>query len=496
MVDSVLAGRVVDLGACDDPRSIDDAWWATWHEEDARRRQVRGEVFSDLVRGRYGEVPTGLLRLRGLYIAGDIDLDDADLPISLMFEESVIDVLRASRASLRGLGLFLCRAVALNAYGIHVQHGLWLTHNRFRGLVTLSEAHVGEVLELQGARLDGGQDPTQAGSHIALQADGVLVGSVLGLRDGFFVGDVSLAYAEARMIHLQAATILDRPDGSARLDLTGIKAHEVILNDTAIDGTIDLGRATIDGALHWGPRPTGRSRHHAWHMRALLTQARVGALNDRPGSWPRSSRIDLNGLRYDDLGRGVRLSDRLAILPVRSFFHTQPYEQLASLLHSQGQEADARRVLKKRERERTRARRRDGGHAMGLGQRVWRRFFGLTLGYGYQPWRAALLLVAAWLAAALLFGLAADGGAMVPTEADVEVTAKNCDAGYPCFDSWLYASDVVVPIIKVGQEDAWRIDASSPYGDALAWAFWTVRVLGWAAATLAIASLTGLVRSR
>jgi hypothetical protein len=54
--------------------------------------------------------------------------------------------------------------------------------------------------------------------------------------------------------------------------------------------------------------------------------------------------------------------------------------------------------------------------------------------------------------------------------------------------------DTVVPLIHLGQAEAWRLDASVPWGWAYRAGAWTATGLGWAFTTLAALGFTGLVR--
>jgi hypothetical protein len=131
---------------------------------------------------------------------------------------------------------------------------------------------------------------------------------------------------------------------------------------------------------------------------------------------------------------------------------------------------------------------------MTAGQWLWHKLFGITLGYGYQPWRAALLLGIVFFACATVFGQAAEDRAMIPRDSKATAMAATCTQDYPCFNRWMYAFDVTVPLISVGQDAAWRPDVSRQNGRRYQYMFWAGRFFGWIFATLAVASLAGLVR--
>jgi len=54
------------------------------------------------------------------------------------------------------------------------------------------------------------------------------------------------------------------------------------------------------------------------------------------------------------------------------------------------------------------------------------------------------------------------------------------------FNAPVYALDVLLPIISLGQEDSWRPQAGALY------VYWTLIILGWVLTSAFIAGLTGI----
>ena len=124
--------------------------------------------------------------------------------------------------------------------------------------------------------------------------------------------------------------------------------------------------------------------------------------------------------------------------------------------------------------------------------RLWRRPFGWLTGFGYRRWPAAVLLVLAVLAAGLVFGVAENDAAMVPSDPveDVGGHPATCGEAYPCFNSWVYGADVVLPIIDFGQDGSWR-----PVGSRWwVWSRWALIAAGWVLASVFVAAFTGLIQ--
>lgn len=115
--------------------------------------------------------------------------------------------------------------------------------------------------------------------------------------------------------------------------------------------------------------------------------------------------------------------------------------------------------------------------------RLRHRLLGLTLGYGYQTWRAVVGLAVVVLAAVALFlGLA--GGTV----------ARPADTACPAVDRIGLAIDTAVPLVQTGAGDRCDLATGTASGRVLAVAGWGITLLGWGFASLVVAGYTGLVR--
>ena len=99
-----------------------------------------------------------------------------------------------------------------------------------------------------------------------------------------------------------------------------------------------------------------------------------------------------------------------------------------------GSPAQARRVLYARERLR-----RDAKAPLG---RAWSLLQDLTVGYGYQPWRAALWLTLLLAAGSILFAAAAP--------------APLLHGATPHFNAVIYTLDLLLPVVDLGQKHAFN----------------------------------------
>ena len=224
----------------------------------------------------------------------------------------------------------------------------------------------------------------------------------------------------------------------------------------------------------------------------------------------------MDGFRYGRLLQGLGVTERLGWLAKNSStdFKPQPYQQLAAVYGDLGHRGDRAAVLYEMEKRiRADQRRRVGP----VGQAVSWAWQGVTwlIGHGYYPWRAAwtgalLIALTGWAMSCVWWA-----GDMTPTAAPVLVSAEwkalaaceDCRPGvdwaahdgpgrdYETFKPWLYAFDVVVPLINVGQEAAWGPSTSRSWLGR--WAHWglpLVKVMGWLITALAASAVTGAIR--
>ncbi|WP_163506027.1 hypothetical protein [Fodinicola acaciae] len=191
--------------------------------------------------------------------------------------------------------------------------------------------------------------------------------------------------------------------------------------------------------------------------------------------------VRLDGLVYT----GEPRANLLELLSTGTpFYAAQPYQQLASVYRAAGDDRMVRYVL----REQRKAQLRDR-ELMGRPERLWVRFTGLTLGYGYQPWRALIGLFAVIaLATALAFFIGDDGG-LVQLRTPPAATAVQCGA----IERIGVGLDIGAPLITTGASTRCG-PANTSRGTVLTIASWILRLLAWAFATLFVAGFTGAVR--
>jgi hypothetical protein len=191
--------------------------------------------------------------------------------------------------------------------------------------------------------------------------------------------------------------------------------------------------------------------------------------------------LSVNGLVYRGLPLGLGIDEWLRLLrdstPV---YAAQPYQHLAGAYRAAGHDREARRILMAQRRDQiSRA-------LTGRGERAWARFTGLVLGYGYQPWRALLGLIAVLLTGAVLAVVLGGTGL-------AQVRAGAAPAACPVIDRIAVGLELGTPLISTPAR--LRCEATNTgAGQALTITGWVLRLMAWAFATLFIAGFTGAVR--
>ena len=304
---------------------------------------------------------------------------------------------------------------------------------------------------------------------------------------------------------------------------------EVVLSGTRVEGSLHLDktvlsnstghalngqRMRIDQALVWKDVEVRDGK-------VSLNGAHVGELDDHPDDWPAAEALLLDGFTYDRIkGKVSNTPERRRWVENGSYFdeefRPQPFTQYAKFLRETGHDADARRVLFRREYLLRR-------HERARWSAFWRQWRGLwdgllrrVIGYGFAPFRSMWwlggLILATWIPAYLAWS----DGSMAPNSGPIMVSeewafhaakgrlhepnpAAAWSAGVPgkdweSFSSFAYAMDVVIPIINFGQTDAWAPSTERQFwGRFLYWWRWVMTIAGWIVTALGAAAITGYV---
>ncbi|RFU43134.1 hypothetical protein DZF91_02765 [Actinomadura logoneensis] len=333
-------------------------------------------------------------------------------------------------------------------------------------------------VDVGGARISGSL--VLDGAHIskpggtALRAVDADIGGTLYLTSGFRAeGEVDLAGVSVRDgVDLGGARLVN--PGKAALSASNLRTvrevhccggfrasgrvsftsaeigRDLCFDDANIDGDLELKRAR-SGILRLGERTKLLGK-------VDLRHASTDVLADFRDAWPATVRLD--GFTYKSLHRPMPVADRLQLLASDADGYVpQPYEHLAAVYRATGHDGAARDVLLAKQRRRR--------GVQQFPQRAWGFLQDWTVGYGYRPQWAA-----AWLIALLALGTAVFAGHHPPP-------LKKDEA--PAFNPFLYALDLLLPIVGFGQESAF-----APRG-AYQWLAAALTAAGWVLASTIIA---------
>mgnify|MGYP000034640394 FL=1 len=497
---------------------------------------------------------TGELSLTGgqLYSAGGLALHLGSASIgahAFLDETNIVGELFLTRAEIGGQ--LSCKNAYVNGGGRNslsaecaiIKGGVFLRDMNSFGTLSFSGAEIGGQFSCQGGRFDG------AGSH-ALNIQNAIIKGAVFMDNLQAAGQVTLANAE---LQGQLVCIGADLNGGERPSLNANSATiqgGIYLDDIKCVGEISLAAADVGGQITFSRANLNGLRGDALNCEGLrikgvffwrglasisgrvnFTFAHLGGLVDETESWCLESKILLVGLVYDNLADPLDIGFRKDWLrkgaKSNDQFHPQPYQQLAKFYRETGHRYEAREILVAKEIEQRKATRktiREGKarteswlipDVLAFLNLLWDWTTRLIAGYGYKPWLSlwwlgclvGLMMLAAqatWNAgdfdpnsAVVLtsqdWKAIADGPSENPAADWTDALAPGKD--YETFYSFAYALDVVVPVLDLGQTDAW---APSPArGDWGYWMFYLQKifiVLGWVVTAIAAAAISGMIR--
>jgi hypothetical protein len=338
----------------------------------------------------------------------------------------------------------------LHLEALQIGESLFMDRGAQFGAVLLISVHVGDQLDLAGAKVNG---------PVAIQ--GVQVSSTAHLSRGAkFDGPVSFIFSRV----------------GQNVELAGGSFHNADFTGTQIDGELRLGTSDARGEARWAPN-------------SLLTLRNtiVGTIQDLQNSWP--DKLDLTGFSYRNLGGIAGQNDPMFNRPAKWFkgwlteqdpYAPGPYQQLASVLRAQGRPDTADEVLyagKQRERARS-------SFLSSIGLTLsW-----LFIGYGYYKFNSAYWAFGLLIAGALLLWLSGEGWR-------ISRHYKGPWWGYPphgrlgLIYGLFYSFDLLLPIIRL-REKHYQTDLNG----WVRYYFYFHKIMGYVLASFLIAGFAGLTK--
>src|SRR6266849_7642360 len=447
--------------------------------------------------------PKGI-QIHAARIVHPLDLSFATVPFPLTFENSrFVEDINLSYNQLLNFDLTGSQTRAIVASNTKVRGDLVLGGGfSAEGEVNLIEADIGG--DLNGA----GGNFKNPGKY-ALDADSLKADNV-DLRNGFSAeGEVNFILANlSGNLDCEGGTF--KNPGKNALNADSLKAASVFLsNGFGAEGEVNLAVANAKGGLVWMNLGAG----HADKVVLDLSHATFGPLFDDEESCPHPGNLILHGFVYSRIGGGpknarsrLRWLGRLRPKDTQSFdFTPHPCEQLAKVLREDGDDAGARDVLIAMENARW------WYGKIGFWERCWSRILWLTIGYGYDTWRALWFIGGFVLAGTFLFFWG------YRSEAITQVDKEKPEHFRP-FNSFVYSLETFLPLVDLHQAKHWAPDpeirqlrppapvaAFKPlskyqhqfgpaFGRRLRWYLWIHILAGWFFTSMLIAGITGLVQ--
>jgi hypothetical protein len=364
---------------------------------------------------------------------------------------------------------------------------------RFPELINLQNAALQNELWLDGCLLERGADLSWLKSTQPIAIRGSKVGDALNMYSLQAGSNVFVDESEFADVTLVGTTIghtldMSRSKISGKLDLDSLRVEvhllmpgaefdEIVLKNARIGGQLDFSGSTfhknvtlngahIGGALQFVSEQFGSAQ---WSDDAILflRNARADVIPSLSHPWP--NKLDLDGLTYRNLDRLTYRSSGIVGDDFNSWFDKllqysrQPYEQLATVLQTQG---DIGRATAIRYSARERERREATGPV-----RLWLTLLDLVVGYGYYPqytfgWAACFVVLGA-----LVLFFSGEG-------------PKN---GMPF--GVAYSFDMLLPLVRL-REKHYSIDLTGP----ARYYFYFHRIMGWVLASFFVAGLSGLTQ--
>jgi hypothetical protein len=266
-----------------------------------------------------------------------------------------------------------------------------------------------------------------------------------------------------------------------------------------------------------------RQQKHAI-PRIDVSHATVAVLVDEPEAW--GSDLILDGFKYSQFGGNSPKDIYTRIdwlrrqkndnLISKDHFRPQPWQQLIRTLRETGHAGDAILVAVEFEKQRAKADKiaSISSQSIGFSQsfnrvtgRLLHRFFGLTMGYGYRPFRLMKITFCVWLFCSVIYAIAANNRYIVPGSGtnfqDIEVCGvsrtrtcsliKGNKIDRVEFHPLIFSLDVLLPLTKLDEENKWKVDENAGnLASALQYLIWTQTIFGWISGLMIVAVFSGL----
>lgn len=346
--------------------------------------------------------------------------------------------------SLTGVQLHGPGLDVLFADRLRVGGSLYLLGVEVSGSIRLHHAHIGSTLDCTEARLDAPRHRPDGSIKASLDARAATIGKDLFASYGFTAtGGVRLSLVEvSKSVSFIGARLGTPGQGISALRARGMVCQELWLRFV---------------------EPP--------HGEVNLAGVVAGSVYDDAQLWNTRGPLNIEDFQYQSLTAApeVDVTTRLAWLRgALPSYDPDPYDQLASSYRDGGHDDHADTVLLAKQQHR------HSGHR--IPGRLWGWLQEWTVGYGYRPWRAAWWLAVCWLLGSLWFSYH---------------QLTRLDSGQdPSWQPVIYAADLLVPVVNLGQDGLWRASGAS------AWVACLLTAVGWLLVSTGAAGVTRILTRR
>jgi len=408
------------------------------------------------------------LHLDGSEISGDLEATGLRVPAGQvrMADVKVGGNVLAARVHLQHSGRDVISARRMKVAG-----NLQLSDATVEGTLRLQGVEVGGSIELYGT--DAVAPTVRAQTSYSVDLRTVRVGR-----------NISLTASGDRPFRAVGGANLDGATAARRVDLSNAILESLPGHDIALDAS-DLSADEL--LLTPGPVPRGR---------ILLRHAHCRTLDDNNAFWASEGGIELEDFRYDVLNRPIGMkNDRAVNTRIEQLrramdgYRPGPYDQLANMLRSSGNEEHADTVLFRKQQYRYEALA-QGYRVFGPGVRLWSWLQRWMVGYGYRPARALGWLIGLLVVGTLYFGLGVDScvheifrpdSNQYYTVRGPRCTVDQQETGLEWNAFW-YTADLLVPIVDFGNKGRWYMHGLDKWVSdgfiAMGWIFATTVAAG------------------
>ncbi len=411
-------------------------------------------------------------------VAVGAEMNGLDLDANLALPDSNFDALNLVSAHVRGqINLQGSKVAGIaNMNGLQVDRTLFGTKADFAQGLDLTTAHV-SVLDLTNVRVSGSFKLTAGRVDENLHMDGAHFGDadLTGLRvdQHLLMRNAEFATLVLNSTHVGGQLRLSGSRVAGQVTCYRLDVGQLLLMDdgATFNGSIACSAAKIRGDLHLSGGQFSKDidftgagidgklvlENVKWSKGITLTlqNASIGSIPDlAPDAWP--SKLDVDNLTYRSVGEA---NDFIEWFEKTDHYAPQPYEQLASVVDSQGKRTLATLIrYSRRERERSEA---------GIGEWTWLTILKWVIGYGYYPERSAVCALVLVVFGAIVLKVAGEKQPFPLT----------------------YSFDMLLPVIHL-REEHYNHDLES----RARYYFYAQKVLGWVLISFLAAAVSGIAK--